>query len=86
MIRLKEPGERGGYLLVELTPFDILSLQEGLSMAVAHLADRKESDPEAWEILGWEAKLRDAHANFKELERVLEDREKLLSSFPKVAQ
>lgn len=31
MIKLTDPGERGGNLTVSLSPFDILSLQEAIS-------------------------------------------------------
>ena len=71
-------------MLVEMTPFDLLSLQEGLMSAVIHLEHLKETnggdDPKgSWRVLGIEAKLKDARANYKELGRVLEDREKVLT-------
>ena len=78
MIKLKESGERGGYLTVEMTPFDALSLLEGLSIAILRCEDVKKENPENWEILGREAKLKDARANYSEIEKVLEDREKIL--------
>ena len=78
MIRLKESGVRGGFMLVEMTPFDALSLLEGLSIAATQMERVKKEIPDAWEILGYEAKLKDARSNYSEIERVLEDREKIL--------
>ena len=85
MIRLKEPGERGGYMLVEMTPFDLISLQECLSFASNHLHHRKEENPSAFELLGFENKLKDVHANYNELENVKKDREKILTEAEQTA-
>ena len=79
MIRLKEAGERGGYMLVEMTPFDLISLQEGLSFASISLQHREEENPSAFELLGFHNKLKDVHANYNELENVKKDREKILT-------
>jgi hypothetical protein len=82
VIKLKEPGERGGRLTIELSPFDILSLQEGLNYANNHLLELQEAhadDEGGWALADYTAaKLKDVRANFKELEQVLEDREKVL--------
>lgn len=75
MIKLKEPGERGGTLLVEMTPFDLISLKAGIESAVIHLSERKEENPESWKIFGLEGLLKDQEANLQELVRVQADRE-----------
>ena len=79
MIRLKEPGERGGYMLVEMTPFDLISLQECLSFASNHLQHLEEDNPSRFELLGFHNKLKDVHANYNELENVKKDRERILT-------
>ena len=78
MIRLKEAGKRGGELIVTMTPFDLISLEEGLSSAITHLEHLKKEHTESWEVLAFEPKLNDAKANFRELERVRTDRENIL--------
>ena len=83
MIRLKESGERGSYLTVEMTPFDVLSLLEGLSIAINQMEVVKKENPESWEILGREYKLKDARDNYSEIERVLADREEILKGIGK---
>jgi hypothetical protein len=83
MIRLKESGERGSYLTVEMTPFDALSLLEGLSIAILRCEDVKKENPDNWEILGREYKLKDARANYSEIEKVLADREEILRGMGK---
>lgn len=83
MIRLKESGERGSYLTVEMTPFDVLSLLEGLSIAINRMEVVKKENPESWEILGREYKLKDARDNYSEIERVLADREEILKGIGK---
>lgn len=79
MIKLKDAGERGGTLTITCSPFDLLSLQEGLTFAIIHFEERQEANPESRDLLGFGAKEKDARANYREIERVLTEREKVLN-------
>lgn len=79
MIRLVDPGERGGYMKIEMTPFDALSLLEGLTAAIFVLEDKITENVEnklMQEL--YQPKLDDARANYKEIELVLKNRNDLL--------
>jgi len=76
MIKLVESGVRGGTLTVTMSPFDLLSLQEGLTYAVIHLEDLMEKDTALHST--WKAKAKDARANYAELEAVLVERNEVL--------
>jgi hypothetical protein len=80
MIKLKDAGERGGEITITCSPFDLLSLQEGLMFAINHFVHVRKSDPEYADALGFEPKEKDARANYREIERVLSDREEVLSA------
>jgi hypothetical protein len=79
MIRLKEPGERGGYMTVEMTPFDALSLLEGLTAAIFVLED-KITENEGKKLIQqmYEPKLKDARANYKEISMALQRRNDII--------
>jgi hypothetical protein len=79
MIKLKDAGERGGTMTVEMSPFDARSLQEGLTSAIIHLEHLLEDGQDnefIKEIVP--AKIKDALANFNELENALADRESIM--------
>jgi len=82
MIRLNTPGVRAGTFTVELTVWDLLSLQEALTTASIHLTQRLDEltadirDDEMRRLL--ENKLKDVNANYNELEAVLDKRNKLV--------
>jgi hypothetical protein len=88
MIRLQDPGERGGTIAVTMTPFDLLSLQEACMRSQLHNEHRLQ---EYQEKLGPEptmaeediiqflrAKIKDDQANYAELQRVLDERNERL--------
>lgn len=79
MIRLEDPGERGGRLTVSMSPFDLLSLFEGIENGVMHLdhliAQTKSDSPFYSSLV---AKREDGIANLRELTNVKDDRERLL--------
>jgi len=79
MIRLKEPGERGGYMTVEMTPFDALSLLEGLTAAIFVLED-KITENEGKKLIQqmYQTKLEDARANYKEVSMTLQRRNDII--------
>jgi len=79
MIRLKDAGERGGYMVVEMTPFDALSLLEGLTAGIFALEDAIEKNVEKKLIQQmYEPKLKDARANYKEISMALQRRNDIL--------
>lgn len=72
MIKLKEPGERGGKLTLEMSPFDLLSLMEACQDA--YLFRDAQKDP------GTRMPKRiEAHkANYEELDAALTERNTVL--------
>jgi hypothetical protein len=92
MIRLQDPGERGGELTVTMTPFDLLSLQEACMRGIAHGLDRADeyqkkvaaAEPGVERSVRQElldailGRVKDDRANYEELQRVLDERNERL--------
>lgn len=87
MIRLGTPGERGGELTLTLTPFDLLSLQEACSASVRYyeesleeyLKDKPTPNRAQEDIANMlRYKIKDARANYGELENALNVRNEIL--------
>jgi len=82
MIRLVSAGERGEDVVVKMTVFDLVSLMNDEMYAVVKMESSKEESEatakaegkteSSWEILGLEGRLKDARANYKELEAIHE--------------
>jgi hypothetical protein len=78
MIRLVDPGERGGELTVSMTPFDLLSLKQMTELATIHINEAIEKTPEELWKDAFRARLKDCEMNMDELNAVEKRREALL--------
>lgn len=93
MIRLKDPGKRGDEITVTMYAGDLVSLIECCRRAAIHskhraeeygqtLRDRgQQDDPVLADLLDAVVQhMKDAEANVRELEKVMNDREAVLTS------
>jgi hypothetical protein len=78
MIKLVDPGERGGELTVSMTPFDLLSLKQMTELATIHINEAIEKTPEELWKEAFRARLKDCKWNMEELTAVEKAREEAL--------
>jgi hypothetical protein len=86
VIKLKDAGELGGPLTLEMHIGDLLSLLHGIEQAVIHLEEREDAykarcraegkPDDNLDFMPFSGFGRDQRANYRELARCLEDRAK----------